>query len=83
MIWFFEKDTHGVLHYEIRHSLDGTEYELVITFPDGREEVEQISDSTRLIERSLELQRTLLAEGWRPPRRTRAPAWPFRIGGTA
>jgi hypothetical protein len=67
MIWFFERQ-HARLHYEIRRQTDGEAFELVITHPDGREELELFIDSRALIERSQKLQDALLAVGWRPPR---------------
>jgi hypothetical protein len=66
MIWFFERQTSRLL-YEIRRQLDGDDYELVVTFPDGKQEVENFKDSTALIERSHRLQESLRAEGWMPP----------------
>ena len=66
MIWFFEKH-RARLHYEIRHQTDGPDYELVITFPDGREEIERFSNADAVVERSLALQATLMKAGWQPP----------------
>jgi hypothetical protein len=66
MIWFFERE-HSRLHYEIRCQPDGHEYELIITHPDGRQEIEQFRDPTAILERSLQLQNTLLTAGWEPP----------------
>jgi len=68
MIWFFERQ-HSRLHYEIRHQTDGHGFELVITQPDGQQEVEVFVDPMALIERSDDLQSTLIAAGWHPPRR--------------
>jgi hypothetical protein len=68
MIWFFERQ-HSRLHYEIRHQTDGDDYELVITHPDGQQEVEVFVDPLALIERSDDLQNALIAAGWHPPRR--------------
>jgi hypothetical protein len=68
MIWFFERQ-QSRLHYEIRHQTDGHAYELVITHPDGRQEIELFVDPLVLIERSDDLQGALLAAGWHPPRR--------------
>lgn len=67
MIWFFER-RRAWLHYEIRRQTDGPHYELVITFPDGREEIERYADAAALSERSLSLERSLTDEGWEPPR---------------
>ena len=66
MIWFFERQTSRLL-YEIRRQVDGDDYELVVTFPDGRQEVEKFRDAMSLIERSHRLQESLKAEGWAPP----------------
>lgn len=66
MVWFFERQDARLL-YEIRHQADGEDYELVVTFPDGRQEVEQFEDAHALIERSHRLQESLRAEGWVPP----------------
>lgn len=66
MLWFFERN-HSRLHYEIRRQTDGLDYELVITYPDGRQEVEHYADPGAILERSMRLHRTLVASGWRPP----------------
>jgi hypothetical protein len=80
MIWFFERHDDR-LHYEIRHQPDGPDYELVITHPDGRQEVERYSDSGALLERSSRLQNTLSAAGWEPPApRLRARAGEYSRG---
>ena len=76
MIWFFERQTSRLL-YEIRRQVDGEEYELVVTFPDGRQEVEQFKDAISLIERSRDLQESLKAEGWTPPTTSRVAASRF------
>lgn len=66
MIWFFERQASRLL-YEIRRQVDGDDYELVVTFPDGSQEVEKFKDAVTLIERSHRLQESLMAEGWAPP----------------
>ena len=66
MLWFFERDAARLL-YEIRRQVDGDDYELVLTFPDGRQEVEKYQDPHSLIERSQRLQETLRRQGWTPP----------------
>jgi hypothetical protein len=73
MIWFFER-RRARLHYEIRRQTDGPHYELVITFPDGRQEIERYADAGALTERSISLERTLTADGWAPPDRRTRPA---------
>lgn len=66
MLWFFERNAARLL-YEIRRQVDGDDYELVLTFPDGRQEVEKYQDPHALIERSHRLQETLRRQGWAPP----------------
>ncbi len=66
MIWFFQRQ-QSRLHYEVRRQTDGHDFELVITHPDGRLDVEQFADPGSLSARMQQLQRTLQAEGWRPP----------------
>lgn len=66
MLWFFERDAARLL-YEIRRQVDGDDYELVLTFPDGRQEVEKYQDPHSLIERSQRLQESLRKQGWAPP----------------
>lgn len=66
MLWFFEKQREK-LHFEVRRQCDGPDYEIVITHPDGREEVEKYSDPRAVAERSRHLQRYLAREGWRTP----------------
>ena len=76
MIWFFERDAARLL-YEIRRQPDGDDYELVLTFPDGRQEVEKYQDPHKLIERSQRLQEFLRREGWVPP--TTSRGWTKQI----
>jgi hypothetical protein len=66
MIWFFERKDAKLL-YEIRRHAEGDDYEIVVTFPDGRQEVEKFEDPNTLIERSERLQDALRAQGWTPP----------------
>jgi hypothetical protein len=64
MIWFFDRDGQR-LRYQIRRSADGINYELVVTYPDGRREVEQMVDPSDLLKRCAELAATLRQEGWK------------------
>jgi hypothetical protein len=66
MIWFFEREDSR-LHYEVRRQSDGDDYELVITLPDGRQEVERYSECGTLIDRTAVLQSRLAEEGWAAP----------------
>jgi hypothetical protein len=71
MIWFFERRDARLL-FEIRRQSDGDDYELVVTFPNGRQDVERFKDPHDLIERSQRLQDALRADGWQPPSSVRA-----------
>ena len=73
MIWFFERD-RSRLQYEIRRQSDGDDYELVITWPDGRQEIESFSECGSLAARSVHLQSHLAEEGWASPANGRAGA---------
>lgn len=66
MFWFFERQ-NAKLHYEIRRGTDGPCYELVITHPDGRQEIERYADPAAILDRSQHLQNTLIEAGWQPP----------------
>jgi hypothetical protein len=68
MLWFFERQ-QAKLHYEIRREIDGPRYELAITHPDGREEVEVFADPGDALARAECLRHNLSAAGWQPPRR--------------
>ena len=68
MLWFFEKQTSR-LHYEIRRQSDGPNYELIITYSDGRTVVEVYEDPGEVVARSEGLQRALMQEGWESPGR--------------
>ncbi len=66
MIWFFERQDSR-LHYEVRRQTDGDDYELVITWPDGRQDVERYSECGTLLQRTTVLESRLEADGWQPP----------------
>ena len=64
MIWFFDRNGEK-LRYEISHDrIDGL-YRVVITHPDGSESVEEVDEPTVLIERSVELMKSLRGDGWK------------------
>ena len=73
MLWFFEK-REARLRYEIRLQTDGHGYELVITFPDGRQELESFPNPDAVVQRSAALQNTLVQAGWQPPQPQRSLA---------
>jgi hypothetical protein len=70
MIWFFERE-RSRLQYEIRRQSDGDDYELLIVWPDGREQIESYSECGSLAERSAHLENQLADEGWASPARGR------------
>lgn len=85
MIWFFERRDLR-LHYEIRRQPDGPGFELLITYPDGTQDLERYADPAAVLDRSRSLQNVLLKAGWRHPRprlRMRAPAAGQRRGDGA
>jgi len=63
MIWFFDREGARI-RYEIKHRPDGDGYELVLTHPDGRIQLEHIAEPNRLLERCAELGATLKDDGW-------------------
>ena len=64
MIWFFDRDDERI-RYEIRRAASDDAYELVLTFPDGRTQVDRIGDPAELLERCAEIGRALKDDGWR------------------
>jgi hypothetical protein len=68
MLSFFERE-HSRLRYEIRRQTDGPDYELVITYPDGGQEIELYGDPGAVVERSKALQNALMEAGWAAPPR--------------
>jgi hypothetical protein len=73
MIWFFERE-RSRLQYEIRRQSDSDDYELVITWADGRQEIESYSECGSLAARSAHLQSHLAEEGWASPANGRSGA---------
>ncbi len=78
MIWFFHRGTEH-LQYEIRESPDPPGYELVVMGPDGVPRVERFTGTIGLLERSLELQRTLLQDGWAAERSAQRDDWRWSV----
>jgi hypothetical protein len=63
MIWFFDKDGEQ-LRYEIRRMPTDEAYELVVTYPDGRTDAEQVIEPSDLLQRCADLAQTLKQDGW-------------------
>lgn len=74
MIWFFHRGTQN-LQYEIRESSGPPGYELIVMGPDGVARVERFTETIGLLERSLELQRDLLQDGWSAERSAQRDDW--------
>jgi hypothetical protein len=67
MLWIFERKDER-MRCEIRREGDSAGYEMIVTNPDGSQRMERFEDAEELIQRTLELQRTLLETGWRQPK---------------
>jgi len=67
MMWVFERQGEHI-RCEIRRDDGGTGYEMIVTRPDGTEELRRFEETGELIKRSLELQRDLMETGWRQPK---------------
>jgi hypothetical protein len=65
MIWTFTRDG-ARLRFEIRKGAAPRSYEIAITRPGRKPEIECLDDASALIDRSLTLQQGLIDEGWRP-----------------
>lgn len=65
MIWFFEK-RGAYVRCEAREAAPGR-YELVITQPDGTEQIETFEDSTEMTRRQVQVEQGLSADGWTGP----------------
>lgn len=66
MIWFYIRDKEH-LRFEIRRATEGSGFELVITNPDGVEQIERFGDEGSLMKRSRDLEQALLQDGWWGP----------------
>ena len=67
MVWFYERNG-CFLRFETRDAAGGPAiYELVISNPDGTENVERFPDSESMVHRQLELESQLTTNGWQGP----------------
>jgi hypothetical protein len=64
MIWFFDRNGEK-LRYEITRDRKDGRYRVLITRPDGTEQVEEVDEPTELIERSVQFMNSLRSDGWR------------------
>jgi hypothetical protein len=65
MIWFFTRGRAQV-DIEVRRIADGDGFELVVDYPDGSEGIERFTNPSKLVRRTLRLQRRWIREGWVP-----------------
>jgi hypothetical protein len=66
MVWFFEKQG-SFLRFETRDSEKGEGFELVVTHPDGKQQIERFDDSALLLKRQAELESFYADSGWSGP----------------
>jgi hypothetical protein len=68
MVWFFDRQGQR-LRYEIRYGGTGAaSYEIAVTYPDGRTQVEAVQDAVDLLRRCADIVRALKDEGWQTER---------------
>ena len=65
MIWFFTRGRAQV-DIEVRRLIDGVTFELIVDYPDGAEGIERFTNPSKLVQRTLNLQRGLIRDGWVP-----------------
>jgi hypothetical protein len=63
MLWILRQGDKAA-QLEIRHNASGTGYELVTTYPEGRIVIVDVQESIDLLERTVEVLKTLRAQGW-------------------
>jgi hypothetical protein len=63
MVWVFERNGQR-LRYEIRRRDGGDGYELVVSYPDRRSDVEHLLEPLDLLRRCAEVGAKLKADGW-------------------
>jgi len=66
VVFFFERQTQFI-RCESRPSDSGAGYELMVLYPDGREEIEHFVDTVDLNRRQRELETSLTSAGWFGP----------------
>jgi hypothetical protein len=66
MFYFFRRGA-ATIRCEVRTDSEGYGYELVVDRPDAMVIVERFGEPPELNRRWLEIERTLLREGWREP----------------
>jgi hypothetical protein len=65
VIWFFYQG-RAQIDLEVCRATPSATYQLVVTYPDGSEQLEQFPDPRALVRRVIEVEDRLVASGWRP-----------------
>jgi hypothetical protein len=66
MVFFFERQGQFI-RCESRPAESGSGYELMVVYPDGREEIEHFDDPIELNHRQMQLEAQLTSGGWFGP----------------
>jgi hypothetical protein len=66
VVFFFERQAQFI-RCESRRADAGGGYELMVLYPDGREEIEHFDDTVNLNRRERELETSLTSAGWYGP----------------
>jgi hypothetical protein len=66
VVFFFERQSQFI-RCESRPADTGAGYELLVLYPDGREEIEYFYDTVDLNRRQVELETSLISAGWFGP----------------
>lgn len=66
MVFFYERQGQFI-RCESRPAEPGPGFELVVIYPDGREEIEHFDDGVELNHRQMQLESQLTATGWFGP----------------
>jgi hypothetical protein len=66
-VFYFFRRGSQTIRYEVRSSIDGMGYEIVIYEQNGAERIEQFTTSDQVHERWMEIHKTLEVEGWWGP----------------
>jgi hypothetical protein len=66
VVFFFERQAQFI-RCESRPADAGGGYELMVLYPDGREEIEHFDDTVNLNRRERELETSLTSAGWYGP----------------
>ena len=63
MLWFFERKDESI-RLETRYDNDTSEYVLILSWPDGRQQIERFPDRKQYSLRLIGLENSLESEQW-------------------